>query len=322
MVDSYTYLGIVMHRDGKYTHAMDTLASAGMRALFAMQMRCKDLCIWDYKLKCHLFNSLVQPVLSYGCEIWGPDFLSVKSTKADNVHNKFMKHLLGVKLGTPASIVLTELGRQPLAYFWKKLTQRFVARLATLPDSRLVKIAYREATANNTPWAEAVARYETHPDWSTCLRSLTESKAKFYLDHMLWDQDLDEVPGMQPYLISPSKATRSLSRFRTGSHCLRVETGRWSNTPREDRLCECCNLALVEDEHHFLFDCPFYCIIRGHFHCLFCSLDQKTLKSFWLANKDNMLVTAKYIHACLEARQHLLECRSTRSVEPRVAPYP
>ena len=32
-----------------------------------------------------------------------------------------------------------------------------------------------------------------------------------------------------------------------------VETGRYKKVPREDRLCNTCNI--IDDEHHFLFDC-------------------------------------------------------------------
>ena len=59
---------------------------------------------------------------------------------------------------------------------------------------------------------------------------------------------------------------RLLSRFRTGCHGLRVDTGRWENNvhlDRKDRLCLVCSSAQqVEDEHH-LFDCPAYSSIRA-----------------------------------------------------------
>ena len=44
------------------------------------------------------------------------------------------------------------------------------------------------------------------------------------------------------------------TRIRVGSHRLRVETGRWSRTPREDRLCVCS--TGVQDEIHVLLQCP------------------------------------------------------------------
>ena len=56
-------------------------------------------------------------------------------------------------------------------------------------------------------------------------------------------------------------------RFRCGCHGLRVDTGRWEDNvhlDRKDRLCLLCTSAQqVEDEHHFLFDCPMYSYIRA-----------------------------------------------------------
>ena len=54
------------------------------------------------------------------------------------------------------------------------------------------------------------------------------------------------------------------SRFepRTGCHGLRVDTGCWADgvhLDRTDRLCLVCKpLNCVEDEQHFVLDCPVY----------------------------------------------------------------
>ena len=45
----------------------------------------------------------------------------------------------------------------------------------------------------------------------------------------------------------------TFTRFRISSHMLRVETGRWSRTPREDRLCQC-GLDIQNEGHVFV--CP------------------------------------------------------------------
>ena len=66
----------------------------------------------------------------------------------------------------------------------------------------------------------------------------------------------------------------SLLRFRLGAHDLRVATGRWGQCPtarasRGARLCERCDLGLVEDEFHVVFECPFYAPVRERFAILF-----------------------------------------------------
>ena len=53
----------------------------------------------------------------------------------------------------------------------------------------------------------------------------------------------------------------ALTRFRTSSHSLMIETGRYENTPREQRICQFCNMGKIEDEYHFLLDCPNYRVL-------------------------------------------------------------
>ena len=51
---------------------------------------------------------------------------------------------------------------------------------------------------------------------------------------------------------------RALTKLRTSSHTLAIETGRWTKTERIHRLCEQCTENKIEDETHFLFDCKKY----------------------------------------------------------------
>ena len=56
---------------------------------------------------------------------------------------------------------------------------------------------------------------------------------------------------------------RALCRLIVSSHQLRIETGRWErpSVSREMRHCELCNNG-IEDEFHFLLECPVYSSIR------------------------------------------------------------
>ena len=48
-------------------------------------------------------------------------------------------------------------------------------------------------------------------------------------------------------------------------HKLRIETGRYDNLPRDERLCNLCNCNRIEDETHFLLDCSSFSSIRDMF---------------------------------------------------------
>jgi hypothetical protein len=45
-----------------------------------------------------------------------------------------------------------------------------------------------------------------------------------------------------------------VSRFRLIAHNLRIETGRWSRIPPEDRMCQC--QTGVQSEKHVIEECP------------------------------------------------------------------
>ena len=48
------------------------------------------------------------------------------------------------------------------------------------------------------------------------------------------------------------------------SHSLKVETGRWSRIPKDDRLCGCGEA--IQDEEHVLLRCPKTDFAREKFH--------------------------------------------------------
>ena len=50
------------------------------------------------------------------------------------------------------------------------------------------------------------------------------------------------------------------SKFRTSSHSLKIETGRWARIAAEDRLCDCGQG--VQDESHVVFKCQRTIAIR------------------------------------------------------------
>ena len=58
-----------------------------------------------------------------------------------------------------------------------------------------------------------------------------------------------------------------VTRFRTGSHCLEIELGRYSNIKRENRLCICGND--VQTIWHIFMQCPItYSLGYRNYHSL------------------------------------------------------
>ena len=68
---------------------------------------------------------------------------------------------------------------------------------------------------------------------------------------------------LESYLLNLSPYEREvLTKFRCCNLKLPIETGRWENIPRENRLCQLCNLQNIGNEYHYLFECTYVNIER------------------------------------------------------------
>ncbi len=99
--------------------------------------------ISDPALRCKLFDSLVQPMVSYACNVWGGE--DGIGDKAELLHRQCLKHFLCIRDKTANVIVLAECGRFPLRLHWWQHILRYPNRINNLPDDdRLIKCAFVE----------------------------------------------------------------------------------------------------------------------------------------------------------------------------------
>ena len=72
-------------------------------------------------------------------------------------------------------------------------------------------------------------------------------------------------PPSQNYNYKPEFERVVITRYRSGSHNLKIETGRFANPriPREERQC-LCNTGL-QTLHHCLFNCPLLAEVRAEY---------------------------------------------------------
>ena len=86
-----------------------------------------------------LFDNTIVPILTYGCEVWGYGDLST----FEKVHTDSLKHILGVKKGTPHVMIYGDLGRYPLSIVIKKKIIGFWNELVTNDQNKLSAIMYK-----------------------------------------------------------------------------------------------------------------------------------------------------------------------------------
>ena len=76
IVDQYKYLGVLFCSNGAFKVAKDYLEKRAARALFGMHKYLSDCCL-PISTSFELYSSLVQPIASYGAEVWAPFCLSL-----------------------------------------------------------------------------------------------------------------------------------------------------------------------------------------------------------------------------------------------------
>jgi len=113
-VQTLNHLGILLETTLNLNSAVEHLAAASRRSLFALNRHFVELRIMNVKLRYDLFNTLVHSTTSYACEIWVD---SKKIKVIEVVYQRFLKSLLGVWKTTSTSIVLAEFGKFPFEHF-------------------------------------------------------------------------------------------------------------------------------------------------------------------------------------------------------------
>ena len=58
---------------------------------------------------------------------------------------------------------------------------------------------------------------------------------------------------------------RALVKLQISNHKLMIEIGRYNQTTKDNRHCPFYGCDVIEDEVHFLFQCPTYSMIRNKF---------------------------------------------------------
>lgn len=312
VVDSFCYLGMVFHCTAPFSDAGLVRAATGQQAVLSMARRCRELGIQDPVMRMRLFDALVRPVMLYGIEVWGPHLLGQSDAQFERVHRSFLRRLLGVRESTPSVVVLAELGRYPLMVLATVQVCKYWNRLVAMGSSRLVHLAFLESVrlaalptrhAVRASWAAQVASLlAVTPIPSTGPRRIDIKATLSHLQRRyLTSVSESALPKVQSYIgqiaaplligsyrVSPylKEVTsrvqlRHLAQLRTGSHRLRVETGRWERPrlPWQERTCLRCGSGAVDDEHHLVFDCPALEELREQHAGLFAASED--LRSFF-----------------------------------------
>ena len=149
----FVYLGMLYEEEGGIRKSANRSLSKGRSAAYAMTRRCHELDIHNVFIKCHLFDSLVKPILMYGCEVWGPSVMAGGKCLVDSgftkelelLHKGFLRQCLGVRKSVPDVVLMSEMRRKPIALSLLKQLLCFWNKIQCRADDDLVKLAMQES---------------------------------------------------------------------------------------------------------------------------------------------------------------------------------
>ena len=164
----------------------------------------------------------------------------------------------------PSNLCLMESGLKPLESLVKKRQKKFFEKMITerseMSDDPLMH-AINIVKEHNKPvktYIESVLNGENFVDSE--INAMKEAITNAPPSATRSQTYLSLNPGLEVHPMYTDCSTTipdylriTFTRFRISSHMLRVETGRWSRTPREDRLCQC-GLDIQNESHVFV--CP------------------------------------------------------------------
>ena len=270
--DEIKYLGVKISDSGSLKEDVNRFIK-GKRSNLTIKYRnfCRKNFLAPLFVKFKVLSSCVSSSLLYGCETWGMN----KLQDVETAFRQGLKSALSVRECTNNEIVYIESGEWPLEVkitkqqikFWLSLLEIFDKQ----PDHYIAKLV---RIGESTEYIKYYKRLiDSYTDPKTCdelMKNNFSNNMKAKIENAA---GLDEDSKLGTYLlVNPELKTPVytqlfefqrvvMTRYRTGSHNLRIEKDRrFPNSKREDRQCAC-NMG-IQTVKHVTMECPMLVEIR------------------------------------------------------------
>jgi exonuclease III len=285
IVKSFKYLGHVISQSCNIHSLMfEHVATKAQQAMHVLNNNIKaTVGYMSPMLSIKMFDTYILPILEYNSEIWltGKEIVDL-----EKIQLKFLKNILNVRQQTTTVAVLAEFGKFPLHVrqkiaaikYWYKLQKTDRSSILYNCYELQIELYIKKCKCWLSLIAKTVEQLELPGEFldtpkALNISGLTEHIYNKEINKIFRDiSDESKNPKLrtyklfknecriEPYLMLklPKSIQKVISRFRLSSHNLKIETGRHRRPyiPPESRICDKCNLNLVEDEFHCLMICP------------------------------------------------------------------
>ena len=279
--ESYKYLGVTIKSNGSFSEHVDKVREKAQKSYFSLLAKSREWGGFQPRLFLYLFDHTIMPIISYASDIWGAH----EWPKLERLHLSACKYALGVKSSTNTDAVYSELGRIAVQSHHHINILKFYNRLLMLDNQRYAKKTFEmlvcDANSGHSNWVTSAKSLQVlyNVDVSDSKHSIKAKVRQHFhskLIQILQEQISQDKKlktyalfkttiNFEKYLdIIPDYKTRSCySKLRVSAHNLQIEVGRYkkNKTPRDKRYCIFCQssgIHIVEDEKHFVMECPLF----------------------------------------------------------------
>ena len=333
IVNSFKYLGVEFSWNGQWTHARKTLIDHANNALSALK-RSPIFRNLPPHLKLYIFDNKILPILLYSSEVWSSKCFD--ENDIDGVLYKFCKYVLGLPHHCVNVTALGELGRSRISIYGHFRKVKYWLQMLRHSNDRYTICSYKplvEMAVNNIAcWAKDVKDILSITGFGDVwtqggnlandqLFLCNFSQRLVDIDMQIWSANVFSMNKL--YLYRNFKTSNSyefylahinswfhrsiLSKFRCGCFDLNVNKGRSLNIPRHARICSLCNMNKIEDEFHFLIECPFYYELRLLYLPRFFFAVPTLQKFYTLLNTTNTNLLYRLSKYLISARNYRAE---------------
>ena len=206
--------------------------------------------------------------------VWGFQ----KANEFDLIQNRAMRYYLGVHKYAPIAGMRGDMGWCSLLLGRKMCSLRLWNKLILMDDSRITKHVFNydyQICKNN--WNSKIKKLLTDINMQEYFENKMTINLTYVRNVLLekeianWKQQTQSKAKLRTYrgfktewqpepyvMYCKQRGLRALlAQFRLGILPLKIEIGRFDNTPLNERTCFNC-VETVEDENHFILDCPLY----------------------------------------------------------------
>ena len=322
IVPKYTYLGVDIPSSGSFSASITELTNKAKKAMMPLFTTIMKFNI-PFQRALELFRTYIDPILLYNAEnqtaMTDRQIEKCKASR-NSIYNlamespltrtqlKFTKFVMGVGKHCPNMTIFGESAALPLSTRAQVHMIKFWDRIRNMDENTLVNMAYRENIKMNSNWCKTIqtlnsvfnlhSRQIEPKDFPLMVKKTIKTDFINYWKARILNPAVEKKLDLyskvkkefviEPYTNLPFKDRQIIAKMICISHKLRVETGRHQDIPREERICNHCTLNKVEDENHFIVECPAYDKIRSeHFERpytnaeeMFSQVDPSSLATF------------------------------------------